>query len=311
MNFPMMKFPPEQVSSINLYKDEELLMRIHAQGDANAYLPKVEKTYGKIILPKGKDYPYLFASIALSMDGKMAYPDNLDGDMLVHSNTQNPDGALADFYILNVLRAYSDAVLIGTKSMINEANEWITIYDEDLIRDRKEHMKNKEEQPFTIVASKDGTDIPFDHLLFQQTEIPVLVFTSPAGYLHISKEAGDKFYLLGKISKEAIYTLDGRIPVVVTGQDDQTSFKPFMRSMKKAGFDHIMVESPMINWLLMKEGLLNEYFITYSSIFVGGTFSPGSFSPFTFEDHAQSQVAYLNRHGNSFFFTRQILQEEK
>ncbi len=311
MKFPFMEFPREQVTSLNIFTDEALIKNIHTKGDANAYLPKVEETYGKIILPKGKDYPYLFASIALSMDGKMAYPDNQDGDMLVHSNTQNSDGALADFFVLNFLRAYADAVLIGTKSMINEANEWITIYDEELVEDRKKHMPDKEEQPFTIVASKDGTDIPFDHLLFNQSEIPVLVFTSPVGFENIQKKAGDKFYLLEDVSKEGIYDNSGLIPVVVTGEADSTALKPFMRLMKLAGVDHIMVESPMINWLLMREGLLNEFFITYTSIFVGGTISPGYFSPATFDNHPQSKVAYMNRHENTFFYTRQILEEER
>ena len=310
MNFPKMDFSRTQVTSLNIFTDEALIESIHAKGDEHAYLPKVEETYGKIILPKGREYPYLFASIALSMDGKMAYPDNQDGDMLVHSNTQNPDGALADFYVLNFLRAYADAVLIGTKSMINEANEWITIYDDELVEDRKKHMPEKEEQPFTIVASKDGTDIPFEHLLFNQSEIPVVVFTSPVGFKNIQKEASDKFYLLEDVTKKNIYKAGGKVPVVVTGEGDNTDLRPFMRLMKQAGVDHIMVESPMINWLLMREGLLNEFFITYSTVFVGGTISPGYFSAAKFDDHPQSKVAYMNRHGNTFFYTRQILADE-
>ena len=78
MSFPKMEFPRNQVKSTNIFKDEALLQAIHAQGEAGAYLPKVDQTYGRIVLPKGTEYPYLFASIALSMDGKMAYPDNQD-----------------------------------------------------------------------------------------------------------------------------------------------------------------------------------------------------------------------------------------
>lgn len=311
MVFPKMEFPRNQVTSTPCFKDDELIASVHQKGKPTEFLPKVAETYGKIIFPHGCRYPYLFASIALSMDGKMAYPDNQDGDMLVHSNTYNRDGALADFYILNFLRAYSDAVVIGTRSMKAEANEWIVIYDEELIRERAEHLSDKENQPFTIVSSKDGTDIPFDHLLFHQDEIPVLVFTSPSGYETITRQAGENFYQLENVTKENIFQKSGKTPVVVTGQGAETDLASFFQKIKEAGFDHILIESPTLMWLLMKEKLLNEFFITYSSIFVGGPYSPGYSSPFTFDNHPQSRVASINYHHNTFFFTRQILEEEK
>ena len=90
MSFPKMDFPREEVTSINCFIDQELISATHEQGVATEFLPKVAETYGKIIFPHGGKFPYTFGSIALSMDGKMAYPDNLDGDMLVHSNTLTP-----------------------------------------------------------------------------------------------------------------------------------------------------------------------------------------------------------------------------
>jgi len=306
-----MDFPREQIRMTNCFRDDELIEAVHRKGIAGEFLPKVEDIFGKIIFPHGQKFPYIFASIALSMDGKMAYPDNLDGDMLVHSNTYDSDGALADFFVLNFLRAYSDTVVIGTRSMKAEANEWITIYDEDLIRERAAHLKDKEEQPFTIVASKDGTDIPFDHLLFHQQKIPVLVFTSPDGYGYITHHAGGEFYLLEDVTKENIYRFTGKTPVVTSGTGSDTDIKTFFEKIKAAGFDHVLIESPMLMWLLMKENLLNEFFITYNSIFVGGQYSPGYFSPFTFGNHPQSRVASMNRHQNTFFYTRQILEDEK
>ncbi|NMC80713.1 MAG: hypothetical protein GYA59_15235 [Chloroflexi bacterium] len=310
MSLPKMDFPKNKVSTQNCFADRELIESVHQKGAADEFLPKVEATYGKIIFPRGRKYPYLFASIALSMDGKMAYPDNLDGDMLVHSNTYNEEGALADFYILNFLRAYSDAVMIGNRSMKAEANEWITVYDEDLVRERVAHL-HKEDQPFTIISSKDGTDLPFDHLLFHQDVIPVLVFTSPAGYAYIQAHAAAGFYLLNEVTRENIYRKTTPTPVVVTGEGNEPDIALFLEKIKTAGFNQVLIESPTLMWLLMKRGLLNEFFITYSSIFVGGRYSPGYFSAFTFGNHPQSRVAYLNHYGNTFFYTRQILEDEK
>ncbi|MEI7885612.1 MAG: dihydrofolate reductase family protein [Clostridia bacterium] len=311
IELPSMDFPRAQVSSINCFLDEELLNKWQQNADQKAFLPKVRDTFGKIIFPKGKDYPYCFASIALSMDGKMAYPDNQDGDMLVHSNSLNKDGALADFFILNFLRAYSDAVLVGTKTMKAEANAFVTIHDMELVAERKIQMPDKTEQPFTIVSSKDGTDIPYEHILFHQDLIPVVVFTSPVGFENIQKTGAAGFYLLSDVTKTNIYKNIGKTAIVVTGKGDEPDIKSFLSKMKLGGVDHILIESPTVMWLLMKERLMNEFLITYTSIFVGGQFSPGFFSAFTFDEHPESRIVSLNHHQNTFLFSRQLIEEEK
>ncbi|AMP21012.1 hypothetical protein AZF37_07415 [endosymbiont 'TC1' of Trimyema compressum] len=71
--------------------------------------------------------------------------------------------------------------------------------------------------------------------------------------------------------------------------------------------NHILIESPTFMWLLMKEKLMDEIFITHTTTFIGGTLSPVYGLPFTYESHPQSQIVQLNRHGNSFIFTRQKL----
>ena len=310
MGFPYIEFDKETVTLSSCFTDGELMEEIHGRGVPGAYLPKVAETYGKIIFPKGKGYPYIFSSIALSMDGKMAYPDNQDGDMLVRSNSLDPEGAEADFYVLNLLRAYSDAVLIGTTSMKTEANEWVTCHDYDLVQERMRHL-HKTEQPFVIVATKDGLDLPFDHMLFHQDRLPVLVFTSPLGCANIIEREPDNFRELQEVTEKNIRASAGKNPVVVTGSGENTDIRRFMSLMKQAGVNHLLIESPTFMWFLMKEGLLNEFFITHSSIFVGGAFTPGSGLPFTFDDHPQSRLVQLSRHGNTFLYSRQLIRHEQ
>jgi riboflavin biosynthesis pyrimidine reductase len=310
MPFPYIDFKEEAVTLTNCFIDESLLESIHGKGNPGAYLPKVEKTYGKLIFPEGGKYPYIFSSIALSMDGKMAYPDNQDGDMLVHSNKNDSQGAETDFYVLNLLRAHSDAVLIGTTSMKAEANVWVTIHDYDLVVEREKYL-NKRPQPFVIVATKDGLDLPYDHMLFHQKKLPVMVFTSPSGFDNIMNMAPDNFYLMENITEKAIWGVRNGNPVVVTGTDDNTDIKVFMQQIKLAGVKHLLIESPTFMWFLMKERIMNEFFITYSTIFVGGNLTPGYSQPFTFENHPHSRVVQLNRHGNTFFYTRQLILDEE
>jgi riboflavin biosynthesis pyrimidine reductase len=310
MEFPYINFQKEAVTLINCFSDKELIEEIHGKGNAGAYLPKVADTYGKIIFPEGKTYPYIYSSIALSMDGKMAYPDNRDGDMLVRSNTLNPDGAQADFYVLNLLRAYSDAVLIGTKSMKTEANEWVTCHDFDLVRERVKYLQ-KREQPFVIVATKNGLDLPFDHMLFHQDKLPVLVFTSPRGLANIEEKAPGAFFELREVTEQSIWASVGKNAVIVTGSGEETDIPVFITLLKRAGVNHLLIESPTFMWFLMREGLMNEFFITHSSIFVGGGFTPGTGLPFTFDNHPQSRLVRLNRHGNTFLYSRQLIRHEQ
>lgn len=310
MPFPEMMFCKEKVAMKTCFVDEELEKAIHARGGSSDFLPKVEETYGKIIFPKGKKYPYIFSSIALSMDGKMAYPDNRDGDMLVHSNRVHPEGAEADFFVLNLLRAYSDAVLVGTTSMKAEANEWVTCFDPELVEQRVK-LLGKREQPFVIVASRDGSDLPFDHMLFHQDELPVVVFTSPDGMKNILDRDPDRFYRMDDITEKNIWKLTGRCGVIATGSGGDTDIPAFMAAMKKAGVDHLLNESPTFMWFLLREKLMNEFFITHSSIFVGGPLTPGLNLPFTFEEHPESRIVRLNRHGNSFIYTRQLILHEQ
>ncbi|AMP21014.1 hypothetical protein AZF37_07425 [endosymbiont 'TC1' of Trimyema compressum] len=145
---PKIEFNKNKVSTINCFKDQEVIDAVHKKGLPKAYLPKVEETYGKVIFPiTAGDYPYSFASIALSMDGKMAYPNRPEGVLVAKSNTLNENGALTDFYVLNFLRAYADVVINGTKTLVSEPNMWMTVYDDDLIAERHEYLGKRRGAP--------------------------------------------------------------------------------------------------------------------------------------------------------------------
>ena len=148
--FPKIKFNRDEVSTINCFKDQEVIDKIHNKGEATAYLPKVEETYGKVIFPITGEYPYSFASIALSMDGEMAYPNRPEGVLIAKSNTLNENGALTDFYVLNFLRAYGDVVINGTKILVSEPNMWMTVYDDDLIEERNKNLGKKRPHPSNV-----------------------------------------------------------------------------------------------------------------------------------------------------------------
>lgn len=315
MKLPIVDFPEKNVTTKECFTDEEALASVHNEGNPEAFLPKVERTYGKVIFPKTKKYPYSFASIALSMDGKMAYPNRPEGVLVAKANTLNPDGALTDYYVLNFLRAYGDVVINGTKTLDSEPNMWMTVQDEDLVKERKENLGKKLPHPNNVIITLDGTDVPLDHNIFNQQEVPISLFTTPEGWEYLNKHGKNKFYLLAAVKDindcdfEAIgkgmSTCSEQVPVITTGGNGKTDIPLYMEAIRGAGMEHILIESPTFMWLLMKEKLMSEIFMTHTTTFTGGTLTPGYGIPFTFEDHPQSEILRLNRHGNSFIFTRQ------
>ncbi len=307
LTLPTMEFSMKEIQTTNIFKDEALMSELNAKSSPNAYLPKVEEAFYKLQFPTGTRYPYVFSSIAFSADGKFAYPDNTDGDMLVHSHSLNKEGATSDYFVLNLLRAYSDAVMIGTKTMEAEANAFPTILDEELVEQRKEHMPDKKEQPFPIVVSKDGTDIPFHHVLFHQDLVPVVIFTSEEGLENLREHMGNGFYHMETFSVKTLYENMGKTAVFSIGSGGTPDLDGFLQAAKEGGLDHILNESPTLMWLLMKQNLLHEFFITYATVFIGGPFTLGLNMPAEFEKHPESRLAAINLHENTFIFTRQIL----
>ncbi|KAF0091020.1 MAG: pyrimidine reductase riboflavin biosynthesi [Fusobacteria bacterium] len=319
MDYPSIEFDEKKVTSTTCYLNEEMLAEVNSASDTSKYLPKVERTYGKLSFPNGNEYPYSFASIALSVDGKMAYPERPEGPLVAISNRLNPDGALTDFYVLNFLRAYSDLIIQGSNTLKAEEDLWNVVFDKDLVEERVKYLGKKTEHPGTVIITLDGTDIPLDHQLFSQNKLPLCIFTTTRGAKYLEENGNGKFkHVLslvdgdsGKKLSEIINTVSEVISVISADSGSATDLKLFMKSLKVAGVNQVIVESPTITWLMMKEKIMNEYFLTYTTTFIGGQLSPGWNMPFSFEDHPHAEILQLNNHKSSFIYTRQVLRYDK
>lgn len=319
MDFPSIEFDEKKVTSSTCYINEELLSEINSESDTSKYLPKVEKTYGKLSFPNGKEYPYSFASIALSMDGKMAYPERPEGPLVAISNRLNPDGALTDFYILNFLRAYSDLIIQGSNTLKAEEDLWNVVFDKDLVEERVKYLGKKTEHPGTVIITLDGTDIPLEHQLFSQNKLPLCIFTTTRGAKYLEEKGDGKFkHVLNLVDGDSGEKLSGIInsvsdviSVISADSGSGTDLKLFMRSLKLAGVNQVIVESPTITWLMMKEKIMNEYFLTHTTTFIGGQLSPGWNMPFSFDNHPHAEILQLNNHKSSFIYTRQAIRYDK
>lgn len=311
--------PKENLKINILSKDETELEKIKKVSNESSMLPDITKYYTDIYFPNApQNRPYMFSSIVLSSDGKMAYEDNASGPLVAKNNFLDPDGSLGDFWVLNVLRALADGVIIGAKTLQSEPGITCHVYEQCLTNQREE-VWGKKYQPCGIIASFDAMDIPFNHTIFnidKKEEYKVLISTSPKGLENIKQYSKLKHkYMLFK-SKEDIDNYDFKelysdfeiFPVIVTGEDDKPDTELMMYALRKWGIEKLCIESPSYCMNLLNLEMLDEYFINYSMVFVGGKVTPGIMTPFSYLNHPHSDLLTLGIHQSNFIFTRQKIK---
>ena len=139
--------------------------------------PKIQKIYGDLkFLELHEDRPCTYTSLVTSIDGRIAFTDAPQGPLIAKKNKYDPAGADADWFILNMLRAVSDGVMLGAGTMNAEADYTCHVFDQDMEDMRLEN--GKPPVPWNIITSLDATDIPFGHILFNTPEVPVMISTS-------------------------------------------------------------------------------------------------------------------------------------
>lgn len=270
--------------------------------------------FGELRFPElPGDRAYTMASFVTSIDGKIAFEDNPAGPIVAKANALDSDGADADFWVLNLMRANCDAVFAGAGSMQKEPDGLICIFDRGL-----EEMRVKNglpPAPWVIICSLDGRDIPFEDTLIKNQ--PVMFNTSPQGLKEIKKGLKQDHYVIGpynsvekieeeKIAGEFAENKHEKIPVIVTGQKAETNSRVLLRILKVLGMDKAMVESPSYCHSLLGDHLLDEMTLNYSCLYIGGTAVGlgNGMEPYTSRDHPHSEMLSVHMHSPSFFYFR-------
>jgi riboflavin biosynthesis pyrimidine reductase len=316
---PKLSFPIDRIQLVPLYKDDAELKKAKETSETRGFLSKVSAVYHELYFPApAQDRPYTFASMVLSLDGKMAFQDNPQGPVVASANYDDPDGGLADFWVLNVLRAHADAIIVGAKTLKSEPDVVLACFDPDLVKERLEKLGKANECPLNIIVSLDGTDVPLEHSIFSVSEIQTIIATCKVGGEYLKAHYGDEALLLGpylNISEVDGQSLSARIQaglqsgkriVIMTGEDAPDA-KVFLYILRKIGIKHLLIESPTYMWLLMNQQMLDEFFVDYSSLFIGGSLTPGYSNGFSYLNHPHSKFLVIAMHKNSFIFTRQKL----
>jgi riboflavin biosynthesis pyrimidine reductase len=267
---------------------------------------KVREVYGELYfeeLPVNR--PYIFTSLVTSIDGRIAFKDSPEGPLIAKRNLLDQEGASCDFWVLNMLRACCDGIIIGAGTLNAEPDFTGHIFDCDLENDRVTMGKYK--IPWNIITSKDGTDIPFLHGVFNHTEIPIVFNTSQKGLECIERSFNKKYEVIEQPVKD-FEMKRNKVYVVVTGEREPDINKS-LHILKSMGIHYLLVESPTITHLYIENSVMDELFFNYSCIYLGGnSLTIGAQgNAFTTSNRPHTKVVSIHSHSQHFFYIRHKL----
>lgn len=277
---------------------------------------KIKKVYGDLKFEKlHEDRPYTFTSLVTSIDGRIAFTDAPQGPLISRLNAYGEKGAMADWWILNLLRTVSDGIMVGAGTMRAEEDFTGHIFDQELEDARI--TKGLNPVPWNIITSIDGTDIPFEHMMFKEKEIPIMISTSVCGLAVVKEGIQNDYIIVGPLaSKEditdeviaAMQAAEGKVIVIATGDTFPDSHVTFYL-LKKFGIDRLLVETPSYTHFLVGEKLMDELFLNYSCLYIGGkALTIGQFGKeFTSKEHPHTKMLSIHSSNDHFFYFRHKL----
>lgn len=305
-----MPFDIEKTKINQIYKSEEL-----KKAEVETFTcEEIKKIYGELKFAKlHEDRPYMYTSLVTSIDGRIAFSDAPQGPLIAKLNQFDSDGAGADWWILNMLRAVSDGDIIGAGTMNAESDYTAHVFSQQLEDARI--SAGMQPVPWNIISSLDAADIPFDHVLFKTKEVPVMISTSAAGIPVVQEKMKEEYFLVGPIHDVSEVTEDvilkmkenqNKILVIATG-DKAPDSKVALYIMKKFGLDKVLVETPSYMHYLVSQEMMDELFFNYSCVYLGGkALTIGQFGKeFGSKDHPHTRMLSIHSHSDHFFYFRQ------
>jgi riboflavin biosynthesis pyrimidine reductase len=205
--------------------------------------PELRRLYGGDIGFAGE---CLFANFVSSIDGVVAIPS------LERSNTLIADGSEADRFVMGLLRACADVVLVGSGTVLaSPAGRWKagTVFPSSgsSFAELRRSLGHDGDAPVAIVTGRGS--VPPDHPVLEEGAI--VLTTRPGASV-----------------------LRGRLPaaaeIEVVAGEDAVDVTAAVAALRARGYGRILSEAgPRLFSSLAAEGLVDELFLTISPLVAG------------------------------------------
>jgi riboflavin biosynthesis pyrimidine reductase len=200
-------------------------------------------TYGGSL---GFTEPRLYANFVASLDGVVAIPGERQSSHLIAA------GCDADRFVMGLLRAFADVVLIGAKTLGDSPRTRWTAADAyppaaDLYAEVR-RQRRRPPQPALAVLSGSG-QIDGQHPGLSEH---AMILTSETGAMHLARR------------------LPGSAAIVPIGDSAPLDPRAAIETLRRAGHGLILCEGgPTVFGALVADGLVDELFLTISPLLAG------------------------------------------
>jgi len=194
--------------------------------------------------------PFTYVNFVMSHDGRVSFnePGHVGGGNISRRNRH-------DRWLMGLLRARADAVLVGGSSIVAAGNHIWTpqaVFHED--KHAWEMLRTKEGRapvPLLVVLTRSG-DVPHHAPALDNPDLPVLIATTCAGEARARETLGDRSW----------------VRYFTTG--DTLNQHAVMQQVHGEGVRTLLCEGgPQIYGSLLQDELIDDAFVTVSPIIVG------------------------------------------
>jgi riboflavin biosynthesis pyrimidine reductase len=245
---------------------------------------QLEEQYGG---PIGFDRPILFANFVSSIDGVAAIPKIKDSPAAISGGSQ------ADRFVMGLLRASSDAIVIGAETMRQaEGHRWTPEYIYPELQDQ--YSKFREQRG--------------------ATDSPALIIVTGSGNLpdgHPGLEGGATIVTVKGAAEKLRERLPADCRVVALGEGDEVEASDLREFLDGEGFQVVLSEAgPALFTQLLQAGYVRDLFLTCSPVLAGRDESsrPGIVSGVEFlpDRKLSAELLSLRRSGSLLFLRYRI-----
>jgi riboflavin biosynthesis pyrimidine reductase len=249
--------------------------------------PEFAELYGSWPLPEPTDRPFTYVNFVMSQDGRVSFnePGHHGGGDISRRDTH-------DRWLMGLLRARADAVLVGGSSIESAGNHVWTpaaVFPEDA--DAFASLRKREGRspvPLLVVLTRSGT-VPAHAPTLDNPDLPVLIATTADG----ARRARE---ILGARSWVRYFDTGAEL-------DQHT----VMRRLRSEGIASLLCEAgPLVYGALLRDSLIDDAFVTISPIMMGETEEqrrPSLIEGVAFSYHRPPQLRLLSvhRHGSYLY----------
>lgn len=247
------------------------------------------KLYSPWPLPQPTDRPYVYVNFVTSRDGRVSFniPGHMGGGDVSRRN-------LNDRWLMGLLRARADGVLVGATSLLWAGNHIWTpeaVFPEDAAAWADLRLsEGRTPQPLQVVITRSGKVDAIPAPVFNTPELPVLLATTRQGLANLG--------LLHELAPHvAVYAPDDTLDLATLFRYLHTTY----------GVRTLLSEAgPQVYGSLQAAQLVDDEFVTLSPILIGNSAEeqrPGLVEgvAFGYADPPSSKLLSVHQSGDYLF----------